>query len=99
VEQLIYAGVIGFFIGLAVHYLLPGRHSYGLLLLPAIAAAVTCAVWAGVIWIGFTLDGGWIWAASLGAALVVSLVVGLVLPRARRSSDERLLHELSGGHA
>ena len=74
-EQLIYAAVIGAFIGLALRYLLPGRDSYGIALLPAIGAAATCAAWAIVIWLGFTLDGGWIWVVALGAALVLSLVV------------------------
>ena len=98
-EQLIYAAVIGAFIGLALRYLLPGHASYGLFLLPAVGAAATCAAWAAAVWAHFALDGGWIWVVSLGAALVVSLVVGLLVPRGRKAADTRRLHVLSGGHA
>ena len=98
-EQLIYAAVIGAFFGLALRYLLPGRQSYGLFLLPAIGGAATCAAWAAVVWMGFKLDGGWIWVVSLGAAIVATLLVGLLLPRGRKSSDARRLHTLSGGRA
>lgn len=98
-EQLIYAGVIGAFIGLILHYLLPDRHLTGLFLLPAVGAAATCAAWSASVWAGLKLDGGWIWVVSLGAATVASLAVGLLLPRARKISDERRLHHLSGGRA
>ena len=98
-EQLIYAAVIGAFIGLILHYLLPSRHLTGLFLLPAVGAAATCVGWAAVIWVGFKLDGGWIWVVALGAAAVASLVVGLVVPRARKIADDQRLHHLSGGRA
>ena len=98
-EQLIYAAVIGAFIGLALRYLLPGRTTYGLFLLPAVGAAATCVAWAAAVWARLALDGGWIWVVSLGAAVVVSLLVGLVVPRARTAADTRRLHVLSGGHA
>jgi hypothetical protein len=99
VEQLIYAAVIGAFIGVILHYLLPGRHLTGLYLLPAIGAAATCVAWAAAVWAGSKLDGGWIWVVSLGAAVVASLLVGVLLPRARKIGDERRLHRLSGGRA
>lgn len=98
-EQLIYAAVIGAFIGLILHYVLPSRHLTGLFLLPAIGAAATCAAWSASVWAGLKLDGGWIWVVSLGAAAVVSLLVGLLLPRARKIADEQRLHHLSGGRA
>jgi len=99
VEQLIYAGVIGAFIGLILHYVLPSRHLTGLFLLPAAGGAATCAAWDASVWAGQKLDGGWIWVISLGAAAVVSLVLGLLLPRLRKVADERRLHQLSGGRA
>jgi hypothetical protein len=99
VEQLIYAAVIGAFIGVILHYLLPSRHLTGLFLLPAVGAAATCVAWAASVWAGLKLDGGWIWAVSLGAAAVASLLVGLFVPRARKGADEQRLHQLSGGRA
>ncbi len=98
-EQLIYAAVIGAFIGLILHYLLPSRHLTGLFLLPAVGAAATCAAWSGAVWAGLKLDGGWIWVVALGAATAASLLVGLLLPQARKTADERRLHHLSGGRA
>ncbi len=98
-QQLIYAAVIGAFIGLILRYLLPGRHLSGLFLLPAVGAAATCVAWAAVVWAGFKLDGGWIWVVSLGAAAVASLLVGLLVPRGRKAADEHRLHQLSGGRA
>ena len=98
-EQLIYAAVIGAFIGVILHYLLPARHLTGLFLLPAIGAAATCVAWAASVWAGLKLDGGWIWVISLGAAAVASLLVGLLVPRIRKGADEQRLHHLSGGRA
>lgn len=97
--ELIYVTVVGAGIGVLLRYLLPGRQTYGVALLPALGAAVTAAVWVGMVWLGFTFDGGWIWLASLGAATVVSLVVALVLTRRRQTADARELHILSGGKA
>jgi hypothetical protein len=99
VEQLIYAAVIGAFIGVILHYLLPSRHLTGLFLLPAVGAAATCVAWSASVWAGLKLDGGWIWVVSLGAAAVASLLVGLLVPRIRKGADEQRLHHLSGGRA
>jgi uncharacterized membrane protein YeaQ/YmgE (transglycosylase-associated protein family) len=93
--ELVYVTVIGAAIGLLARYLLPGRRSYGLLLLPCAAAAVTATVWAGLVWAGWTFDGGWIWVASLGAAAVTSVLIPVLLPRYREQHDARLLHQLS----
>ena len=80
--ELAYVTVIGAALGALARYALPGRRSYGLFLLPAIAAAVTAAVWVGLVWLGWTFDGGWIW--------VVSLVAGGV-SRDRRGAAHRAL--------
>jgi uncharacterized membrane protein YeaQ/YmgE (transglycosylase-associated protein family) len=97
--ELLYVTVIGAGIGGLLRYLLPGRSAYGLLLLPAVGAAVTSAVWVALTWLGWPYDGGWIWVASLVAATVGSALVAVLLVRARENSDQRLLHHLSGGKA
>jgi len=99
--EIVYAVVVGAGAALLLRYLLPARDTYGIALLPAIGAAVTAAVWAGMSWLGFDFDGnwGWLWLASLGAAIVVSLVVGLIVGRRRERHDARELHILSGGKA
>ena len=97
--EIVYAVVVGAAAALVLRYLLPGRETYGSVLLPAIGGAVTAAVWAGMSWLGFDFAGnwGWLWLASVGGAIVVTLIVGLLVSTRRQASDARRLHVLSGG--
>ncbi|RQP09456.1 MAG: hypothetical protein EAS51_11560 [Microbacteriaceae bacterium] len=95
--EIVFVTVIGAGIGGLIRYLLPGRRTHGLALLPAVGAAATVAVWAILVWLGLAFDGGWIWVISLAAGAAASIAVGLVLPRVRDAADARALHELSGG--
>jgi len=97
--ELLFVIVIAAAIGLIIRYLVPQRGTYGVLLLPAIAAAAASIVWVALLWVGLTFDGTWIWVASLAASGIAALVVALVLPRRRIESDARLLTQLSGGKA
>jgi hypothetical protein len=97
--ELVYVTVIGAALGAGARYLLPGRHIYGALLLPAIGAAVTSAVWAGLVWAGWKFDGGWIWVVSLTAGAVAAIIAALLLVRTREQVDRQLLHHLSAGKA
>ena len=97
--ELLFVTVIGAGVGAIIRYALPRRGSYGSLLLPAIAAAVTSIVWVALLWLGLTFDGGWIWVASLGTSTIVSILVALLLPRARNRADADMLTRLSGGKA
>jgi len=93
--ELLFATVIGAILGTIVNYVVPGRQSYGSVLLPALAAAVTAAVWVALVWLGWTFDGTWIWVVSLVAGTAVSLVLALTLPKKRRIADENLQRSLS----
>lgn len=98
--ELLFVTIIGAGIAAIIRYLIPGRQSHGALVLPAIGAVVTAAVWVGLLWVfqwGF--DGGWIWFVSLVAGGVVALVFALATPPRRKQADSRLLSELSGGKA
>lgn len=95
--ELLFVTVIAAGIGGVLRYVLPSRTSYGILLLPAISASVTAAVWVGLLWLGWTFDGTWIWVVSLAAGFVAALAAALALPRTRAAADERKLVELSGG--
>ncbi len=92
--EILFAIVIGAGIGAVIRLLLPKRQTHGLLLVPLVGAIVTAAVWAPLVWLGFTFDGGWIWWISLGAGGVASLVTALVAPVARRSADTRIFERL-----
>jgi hypothetical protein len=93
--ELLFVTLIAFCAGLVARYALPGRDSYGVALIPSLAAIVTAAVWVALTWAGWKFDGGWIWVTSLVAGGIVSLALALVLPRARKNSDENLLQRLS----
>lgn len=97
--ELLFVTVIGAGFGGIVRYLLPRRGTYGSLLLPGISAAVTSAVWVGLVWLGWKFDGTWIWVASLGAGAIAALVTALVLPRRRIAEDAQRLAQLSRGKA
>jgi hypothetical protein len=98
--ELLFVTVIGAGIGGLFRYILPNRGTYGVLLLPAIAAAATAIVWVLLLWtLRLTFDGTWIWVASLGAAVLASLATALLLPKRRIEHDARRLTQLSGGKA
>lgn len=92
--ELLYVTVIGAAIALGVRYAVPGRDTHGVLLVPAIGAAATAFTWVLLLWLGFTFDGGWIWAFSLVIGPVVAFAFARVLPLRRRRADDELLARL-----
>lgn len=82
-------------IGLGLRYLLPGRATYGSAVLPAVSAAAAAIVWAGLTWIGWTFDGGWIWWVSLLAGGVVAIATALLVAPRRKRYDVALFDRLS----
>ncbi|WP_167138953.1 hypothetical protein [Diaminobutyricimonas sp. TR449] len=92
--ELLFVAVISAALGLGIRYLIPGRNTYGVVLLPAVATAVGMVVWVALLWLGFTFDGGWIWVISIAAAVLAAGAVALLLPRARHADDTRLRHSL-----
>lgn len=95
--ELVYVTVIGAGIGLLLRYVLPGRAAYGVLLLPAVGAMATAAVWVGMLWLGQKFDGGWIWVAALGASAVASALVATLVSRRRVAADAAASHRLTAG--
>lgn len=93
--ELLFVIVIGAGLGAIVGAAVPGRGAYGALLLPALGAAVSAAVWVGLLWAGLTFGGTWIWVASLGAGVFVTLATALLLPRRRTAGDAARLTELT----
>lgn len=93
--ELLFAVLGGIVIAGGLRYAFPHRHSYGVLLLPALGGTVAAIVWAGLTWLGWKFDGGWIWVASLVLPAIVAALVAVLLSRSRVAADERLLQSLS----
>lgn len=94
--ELLFVVVGGALLGLAARYVIPtDRDTYGVLLTPAVGAAVTAVVWVALLWAGLTFDGGWIWLVSLLVGTAAALAVPFVLPARRQAADAKLLVELS----
>lgn len=92
--ELLFVTVIGAALALGVRYVVPGRQSHGLLLVPLAGAAATAAIWAICVWIGLPFDGGWIWAIALVGGPLVSLAIALTLPKRREQADVDMLERL-----
>lgn len=92
--EMLFATLGGVVLGLLVRYVVPGRETHGVLVLPGVGAIVAAVVWAALTWLGWRFDAGWIWVWTLVAAGVAALVVALLLPRARREKDEELFQQL-----
>jgi len=89
--QLIYAETVALVLGLAAHAVLPRRMLTGVLLLPAVAGAACAIVWVGLTWARVEQGGAAMWLASLLAAVLSSVAVGVLVRGARqRRDDERL---------
>jgi hypothetical protein len=97
--ELLFVILIAAGIGFLAQFTIPGRDKRGALMLGSISAAVAAAVWVGLLWLGFTFDGGWIWVISLTVGGLVAIIVAAVLPPRRRVADRAMLTKLSGGRA
>lgn len=87
----------GAIIGMAVRYGLPHRHTHGVVLVPAIGAAVSAVLWIVLTWAGMKWNGGWIWWIALIGTAVITVAVDLLLGSTRTRGDDRLLHRLQRG--
>lgn len=87
--ELMFVTLGGALIGIAAHYLMPGRHTQGTILVPGLGAAFSAVLWVALTWAGLAWNGGWIWWITLLATAVVTLGVGLVVGRVRTHADER----------
>lgn len=88
--ELLFVLIAGAAIGAIARYALPGRQTYGVLLLPAVGVGVAAVTWSILTWLGFPFDGGWIWAWTLALSAAGTLALGWILPRRRRESDDRM---------
>jgi uncharacterized membrane protein YeaQ/YmgE (transglycosylase-associated protein family) len=93
--ELLFVTLGGTILGLLARYVFPRRATYGVLLAPAIGAAVASVVWAALTWARWRFDGGWIWVVSLVAAGVVAGAFSLIASASRTRADAAMLARLS----
>lgn len=93
--ELMFVVLLAASLSLGVRYIFRERYTFGSALFPAVGGAVAAAVWAGLAWLGWSFDGGWIWVVSILAGPIVCLVIGLFLPKRRITADAVLLDSLS----
>ncbi|QPZ39656.1 hypothetical protein [Paramicrobacterium chengjingii] len=92
--ELLFVMLFGIAAGLAARYALPWRPQHGSMLVPAIGTIASAVVWIGLTWLGWAWDGGWIWAVSIAASVVVSVCLDLVIGSVRNSRDAAMLASL-----
>ncbi|WP_437584628.1 hypothetical protein ACSAGD_04985 [Paramicrobacterium sp. CJ85] len=92
--ELLFVMLFGVCAGLAARYALPWRTQHGSMLVPAIGTISAAVVWIGLTWLGWAWDGGWIWVVSIGASVLVSVALDLIIGRARNNSDAEKLKAL-----
>lgn len=92
---LIYIVVLAAGIGTVTRYLLPGRESYGITLLPAVSVIASVLAWGVFTWLGIAHSEVWMWLVSLAVGLLVAVGTALYLPKHRAKVDEALFEKLS----
>ena len=93
--ELLFVTLGGILLGLIARYSLPRRTTSGVLLVPAIGAAVAAVVWVALTWAGLPWDGGLIWLITLVVTAAVCALVALRLGTSRTRSDEERLRTLA----
>lgn len=97
--ELMFITLLGAIMGLAARYLLPHRHTHGVVLMPAVGVIASAVLWEAFTWLGFKWDAGVIWWIAILGTAVVLVAAGLVAGLVRTRSDERLFDRLSKGAA
>jgi hypothetical protein len=94
--ELLFIVLIGVLAGLVGRAVLPRRALLGMLLLPAIGGSAAAIVWVALTWASWRWDGGWIWVATIAAAVLSVAGAGMLIGRARAAEDDRRFAELAG---
>lgn len=92
--ELLFVVLGGILLGLIARYSLPRRHTTGVLLLPALGAAVSALVWVALTWAGLKWDAGIIWWITLVVTALVCGAAAVAVGRSRERADEARLSAL-----
>lgn len=75
--------------GIAIHFTLPHRGTRGVVLAPAIAAALAALLYTGLQWAGLAESNVWLWVVSILVPIALTYLVTGILSRTRVAHDER----------
>ena len=84
--QIVLALIVGAVIGIAVHYVAPGRETRGVALAPILGAFFAGLVWMILTWAGVGLDSVVLWLSPFVVSWLAWPVVAL-LASTRRTHD------------
>ena len=93
--ELLFITLGGAIIGLIARYTLPYRHEHGSVLIPAVGAVVSAALWVGLTWAGFKWNAGWIWWITIIGTAIITVGVDLLFGTLRNRADDSRLRRLT----
>ncbi len=97
--ELLFVTLGGLILGFLARYTLPHRSTNGVLLVPALGAAFSAALWVALTWAGLKWDAGLIWWITLVATAAVCAVAAVLLGRVRQRQDADRLATLTRARA
>ncbi|MBA8817326.1 putative membrane protein YeaQ/YmgE (transglycosylase-associated protein family) [Microbacterium halimionae] len=92
--DILLAFILGATLGLAAHFVLPGRHLRGAALMPLVGSVTGGAVWLALTWLGLTSASFLLWAAAVVVPAAVVFAATVLLTRSRVARDERVKKSL-----
>lgn len=74
-------------LGIGAHFLIPHRELRGVAVTPIVATATAAVVYTVMQWAGVGEDSVWLWLASVGGGVLLSVVATYAVVRARLRAD------------
>lgn len=93
--ELFFITLAGAIFGIGAYYLLPRRHIFGVILVPAIGVAASAILWVALTWAGLRWNGGLIWWISLIGTAAIVTAADLAIASWRTRTDAALLAKLT----
>ena len=92
--QLLLGFLIAAVIGVALHFVLPGKSLRGVVLAPAIAAATGTLAWTILTWVGLGPENPLLWLSAVVVPVVITVPAVTVLTALRTRHDETVRSRL-----
>jgi type II secretory pathway component PulM len=77
-------------IAAAIRYMVPGRDRHGLGLMPSVGVIVGSLTFVIAVWAGLAPRSVWAWVISLGLTIMVTVWLGIWLPKKRDADDDAM---------